>query len=331
MDQNKGFWIVVGVLVAIAVGLTGYRLFVIGGDIDASKAALKAARDTMETEIIARGDSAPNSSWPAVYAGRANEVKRVLAQCYKEYGDTDDRFEMWMDENLKPKAGDKPPGGDGPWRARYNDRGIYLKAELEKKGIKVGIETKAVAGPLGGPPRGADKEEGGLGFVDPSKMTLDAKAYQKQWWVQERFVKAILATPNVVRVENVVFAQEQAPAETLPPSPDGVQAPKYHKPSVIKVTFTVQMMFGDAAKLVTNLIKMDNEYPIRFRNVDLRVAKLAMIENKPTDSDDIKEEVMKDAFNEATWKPTRDVSPMPVRVEISAEVLDFDIPKSVRQ
>lgn len=332
MKQN-GFWIVVGVLVAIAVGMTGYRLFMIGGDIDAAKTALDNARQTMDTEIIAKGESAPNSSWPAVYQGRATEVQRVLKQCYKEYGDTDDKLEMWMDEALKPKVADKPPGGEGPWKARYNDRGISLKGELEKKGIKVGIESKGPTGPLGGPPKAAEKEEGGLGFVDPPEMRLDSRDYQKQWWVQERFVKAVLATPNVVRVEKVEFPPKAGPTDAAPPpSVDGQPpAPTYHRPGTIEVKFTLQVMYGDVARLVTNLIKLDAELPIRFRNVDLHVVKLAMLDQKATDVEEIKEQAQKEGFDEAKWKPKSDVSPMPVRVEITAEVLDFDIPKAVRQ
>ena len=336
MDQLKqnGFMIVVGVLVAIAAGVTGYRLFGIGGDIDAAKTALDTARGTMEMEIIAKGESAPNRTWPDVYTNRATSVKRVLALCYKEYGDTDDRLEMWMDENLKPKASEMPPLGDGPWKARYNDRGNALKKALEDKGIKVGVEVRAAGGPLGGQPGGpAPKMEGGLWFVDSPEMRLDVKAYQKQWWVQERFVQAVLATPNVVRVERVEFAVEAGPTDTAAPAPsaDGTMPTSYHKPAIIKVKFTLQIMCGDVPKFVTNLIKLDNDLPIRFRNVDLRVVKLAMMDQKSTDVEEIVEDVPGEGFDPAKWKPSKDVTPMPVRVEVSAEVLDFDIPKNVRQ
>lgn len=336
MDQLKqnGFMIVVGVLVAIAAGLTGYRLFGIGGDIDSAKTALDQARGTMEMDIIAKGESAPNRTWPDVYSNRATSVKRVLALCYKEYGDTDDRLEMWMDENLKPKAAEKPPGGDGPWKARYNDRGNALKKMLEDKSIKVGVEARAAGGPLGGGPGGpAPKMEGGLGFVESPEMKLDVKVYQKQWWVQERFVQAVLATPNVARVERVEFAAEAGPTDTAAPTPsaDGTMPTTYHKPAVIKVKFTLQVMYGDVPKFVTNLIKLDNELPIRFRNVDMRVVKLAMMDQKSTDVEEIVEDVPGEGFDPAKWKPSKDVTPMPVRVEVSAEVLDFDIPKNVRQ
>ncbi|GEM_PF-4688592 len=336
MDQLKknGFKIVVGVLVAFAAVLTGYRLFGIGGDIDAAKTALETARGTMDLEIIAKGESAPNRTWPDMYTGRAREVKRVLAQCYKEYGDTDDKLEMWWDETGKPKAADKPPGGEGPWKARYKDRGDSLKKALEEKNIKVGVEARAAAGPLGGGPA-RPTVEGGLGFVDPGEMKQEPKVYQKQWWIQERFVQAVLTTPNVVRVERVEFAVDAGPSESAPaPAAEGQAAPTtYHKPAVIKVKFTVQLMCGDVAKFVTNLIRVDpaSDLPIRFRNVDLVVVKLAMLDQKPTDSEDIKEEVPKDGYDPEKWKPSKDVSPMPVRVEVSAEVLDFDIPKGVRQ
>ncbi len=337
MDQLKqnGFMIVVGVLVAIAAGVTGYRLFGIGGDIDAAKTALDQARGTMDAEIIAKGESAPNRTWPDVYSDRARSVNRVLALCYKEYGDTDDRLEMWWDENGKPKASDKPPGGDGPWKARYNDRGNELRKLLDGKGIKVGVEAKAAAGPLGGGPGRAPskEEEGGLGFVEPAEMKLDAKAYQKQWWVQERFVAAVLATPNVSRVERVEFAVDAGPTDLAPPTPnaDGSMPTTYHKPAAIKVKFTLQVMYGDVPKFVTNLIKLDNDLPIRFRNVDLRVVKLAMLDQKSTDQEEIVEDVPGEGFEPEKWKPSKDVTPMPVRVEVSAEVLDFDIPKAVRQ
>lgn len=338
MDQLKqnGFMIVVGVLVAMAAGLTGFRLFGIGGDIDEANTALDEARGKMQMNIIDQGESAPNRTWPDVYTNRATSVKRVLALCYKEYGDTDDRLEMWMDENLKPKASEKPPGGDGPWKARYNDRGNALRKTLDDKGIKVGVETKAAAGPLGGGPGRppSKEEEGGLGFVDsPDMKDKDPKVYQKQWWVQERFVQAVLATPNVVRVERVEFAAEAGPTDTAPPAPsaDGTMPTTYHKPAVIKVKFTLQVMFGDVPKFVTNLIKLDNDLPIRFRNVDMRVVKLAMMEQKSTDVEEIVEDVPGEGFDPAKWKPSKDVTPMPVRVEVSAEVLDFDIPKNVRQ
>lgn len=333
MDQQKVFYATIGLLVAIALGLTGYRLLVIGSDISAAEQALDQAGMTMESEIIAQGESAPNRSWPVIYGGRATDVQRVLKECYKEYGETDDVLESWMDENLQPKPGDRPPGGEGPWKARYNDRGNTLKAELEKKGIKVGVEPKHVVGPLGGgsartPTR---EDEGGLGFVDPADMRLDVKVYQKQWWIQERFVKAVMATPNVTRVERVEFPVEAAPADTSAPPP-AAAAPQttYHKPAVIKVRFTLQVMFGEVARLVTNLLKLDNELPIRFSNLDLRVVKLSTLDQKPTDVDDIKEEVQKEGFDFAKWKPIKDVTPMPVRVEITADVLDFNIPKEVR-
>lgn len=336
MDQMKqnGFMIVVGLLVALAAGLTGFRLFGIGGDIDSAKVALDSARATMETEIIAKGEDAPNKTWPDVYMGRATEVKRVLKECYKQYGETDDKLEMW-EEGGKPKAADKPPGGDGPWRARYYDRGTALKKALEDKNIKVGVESKAPVGPLGGGPVKPPTDEGGLAFVEPADMRGDLQAYQKQWWIQERFVQAVLATPNVARVEKVYFQPEAGPTDAAAPTAptDGSAPPTtYHKPSAIKVTFTVQLMFGDVAKFVTNLLKLDpaSDLPIRFRNVDLRVVKLAMLDTKSTDVEEIIEEVPGDGFDETKWKPSTDPSPKPVRVEVSAEVLDFDIPKAVR-
>lgn len=332
--KQNGFMVVVGLIVAAAAGLAGFRVFGIGGDIDAATQALATNRTQLEG--IAQDEHAPNTSYPQIYLNQAQNVTRELDEICKEYRGSDDKLEMWADKDGKPTLADPP--AKGLWQSQYHDRGVALKDALDKKGIKVGVELTRAAGPAGPGVRPPSKEEeGGLAFIDPNDMKLDLKVYQKQWWIQERFVKAVLDSSNIVRVERVDFpidaggatdaASAIAAAEAAAKSASVPYTPQYQRPFPIKVKFQLQIMYGDVAGFVTKLIALDKDWPIRFAKVDLSVVKLALIEGKPADSDDIKEDVPEDGFDQATWKPTKDAPVVPVRVIVSAEVLDFTIPK----
>lgn len=341
MDALKanGFMVVVGVIVAAAAGLVGYRWFGIGGAIDKANGDLTNNRTQIEG--IVNDPHSPNSSFPQVYKDQARNVTRELGEICKEYGASDDMLEKWADKDGKPTL-DKVPA-EGGWKAQYSVRGTEMKAELEKKGIKVGLESTRPVGPGPGPGRGAVKEEeGGLAFIDSNDMKLPLQVYQKQWWIQERFLKAVLDSSNVVRVEKVEFildpgyptdaASAAAAAEAAAKAASVVNyVPPFQRPFPIKVMFQLQIMYGDVAGFVTKLIVLDKDWQIRFGKVDLRVAKLAMFEGKPSDSDDIPEEVNKDGFDAAAWKPTKDAPVVPVRVTVTAEVLDFTIPPDKRK
>lgn len=319
MDVKRyAFWIGMG-----GVGLVlllFYVMFVVSAQSQAS--ALQTNLLTQKQQLSNlqnKGADLPNAEWAKVFADHKKSLEAQRDAVKKFYKDEGDPFlETWFDE-LKTKVpqGSQPTLGD--FLAQYKDNMDRLVKYLEAKSIQVGAKK----GRLGG------ESEGGFEIRVKDVNDNNMRGLQKHYWIQKRLAD-VMVQSNVAVFEKIDFKDDITRRDEGPGAggvPGAAALPRDVSPTSLPLSLgqsipfelTVHLKYSDVPLLLANFLKFETKsLPLMTRIRSFKIRKT----QTPKEVERV--EVNVNELNKPEHKK-KVVEPIPVKVVLVGEVLDFEI------
>lgn len=317
MDFKKhSFWIAMGGAGAAIVIF--YVIFVMSAEsqADTFRQGLVMKQGQLKT-LAEMGANLPNEKYVTANTQHKAEVegqRKEVKKFYIEQGDA--RLESWFDD-LKGRvpAGGQPTRGD--FVSLYKDNMDRLVKYLQGEKIEIGTPgKKGPASPFGGGSSGGGE---GTGFEIRDKEVTDTnmKSLQKHYWIQKRLAD-VMVQSKVTCFEKIEFTDDTRGGGAAAAAAKGNALP-HELGTTIPFELQVYLLNSDVPKLVANVLKFDaKSLPImtRIKSIRIRKTQTPLEEKKTT--------IAREEFDKPDHKKPRP-DPIPVKVILVAEVLDFDI------
>jgi hypothetical protein len=286
MGKKNLFWFLLGGIGIVQVIL--YFVFIApqGSELETLVEELQKKTDKLKHQYLEK--EIPT----AEVIAKHGEYKRLLEEEHKKVV----QFYREKDDNLEKRFVGSP-GSPPPldwFKAKYTDEFNALRRKCEEAGVRiiaptdVSEEEKKIVTEWP-KPAASDASEtlskgGGFGFWEGEPITtMNQKAAQKQYWVQETIAEA-LQSAGVKALVAVSFAKSPKPAGGRAGKPKEEKEPQTEFErlfDVIEVRFLVQVDYKNVGRIMSAV----NASPINFVFRSMRVIKPTLkeivIEKKP--------------------------------------------------